>query len=107
MFLVDVTDEEILAYTRSKNDPADPEGTYLFRNFRTNQLLSKLMRGARQTGMPKEVFNPHTYLEVRDQTVREMRASCYDVLHTLVAKVTGKSMFAMLRPPPAEPHDFL
>ena len=28
-----------------------------------------------------------------------MHASCYDVLQTFVAKVTGKSMFAMLSQP--------
>ena len=29
-----------------------------------------------------------------------MHASCYDILQNLVAKVTGKSMFAMLKQPP-------
>ena len=52
------------------------------------------MRGAQQIGMPREVFNPKAYLEVRGQSVREVHASCYDVLQILVVKVTGKSMFA-------------
>ena len=48
----DVTDEEVLAYTRGLDDPNDPDGMHLFNKFRTNQLMSKLMRGA--VWAPKE-----------------------------------------------------
>ena len=70
----DVNDAEILAFTRGLNDASEPEGTYLFRTFRTNQLLSKQMPGAQQMGIPWEAFNPNTYLEQRAQC-REMHMS--------------------------------
>ena len=38
----DVTDEEILEFARAKADPKDPEGVYLLRRFKANQILSTL-----------------------------------------------------------------
>ena len=43
----------------------------------------------------------------RGQSTREMHMSCYQVLQTVIAKVTGKSMFALLRPPPTGEFEFL
>eukprot|EP00439_Symbiodinium_sp_Y106_P057141 s5665_g8.t1 len=42
----EVTDEEVLQYARAKNDDQDPEGKYVLRKLRTNQLMSKLTRDA-------------------------------------------------------------
>ena len=39
----DVTDEEILEFARAKADPEDPEGVYLLRRFRANQILSTMI----------------------------------------------------------------
>ena len=47
----EVTDEEILAFARAKADAEDPEGTYLLRRFRANQILSALVRGSIQMGL--------------------------------------------------------
>ncbi|CAE7833030.1 unnamed protein product [Symbiodinium microadriaticum] len=43
----------------------------------------------------------------RDVTDQEMHASCYAILQSLIAAVTGKTMFAMLREPPTGSHDYL
>ena len=56
----DVTDEEVLTYSRGLNDRQDPDVTYLLRKFRTNQLLSQLTRGAEQIGMSRAPLNPTT-----------------------------------------------
>ena len=46
----DVTDEEVLAYGRSLQSEEDPTGVHLLTRLRTNQLISKLLRGAIQLG---------------------------------------------------------
>ena len=48
----DITDEEILQYARTKDGKEDPEGDYLLRKFRANQIMSSLTRGAIQMGTP-------------------------------------------------------
>ena len=53
----DVTDEEVLTYSRGLNDRQDPDVTYLLRKFRTNRLLSQFMRGTEQIGMSRAPLN--------------------------------------------------
>ncbi|CAE7932905.1 agtpbp1, partial [Symbiodinium necroappetens] len=52
----------------------------------TDEGLLSYIRGARQKGIQRAMFNPSAYID---------------------GKVTGKTMFAMLRPPPTESHDYL
>ena len=56
----EVTDEEVLNYSRGLNGRQDPDGTHLLRKFRTNHLLSKLTHGVQQMGMSRDTFNPST-----------------------------------------------
>ncbi|CAE7534054.1 unnamed protein product, partial [Symbiodinium sp. KB8] len=58
----DVTDEEVLAYTKGHNDPNDPDGIHLFGKFTTNQLVSKLIRGAVQMGYKRTNFDPRNHM---------------------------------------------
>ena len=64
----DVHDEEVRAYGQSKHLPEDLDGEYLLIKFRTNQLISKLMRGAAQLGIGRDRFNPANHLRA-DQTL--------------------------------------
>ena len=81
----DVLDEEVLAYGRSKNLFEDPDGEFLLIKLRTNQLISKLMRGAAQLGIGRDRFNPANHLRA-DQTLSapQMHSSCYALLQKVI-----------------------
>ena len=100
----EVTDEEVLNYSRGLNGRQDPDGTHLLRKFRTNHLLSKLTHGAQQMGMSRDTFNPTTY--VNRKHPQQMHLGCYSVLSGLIAKVTGDQIFAILKQPPQGPFDY-
>ena len=83
----DVTDEEILEFARAKADPEDPEGVYLLRRFRANQILSTMI--------------------LSDQETREMHYSCLFILSDIIPKPTGYATFSLIRPSPNGPTEFL
>ena len=90
----DVTDEGILEFARVvKADQEDPEGTYMLRRFRANQILSTLVRGSIQMGYSRDTFNPETYIN-RGQTTKEMRYSCLCSLSEIIPKLTGYTSFS-------------
>lgn len=58
----EVTDEEIAAEVQNRVHEMsdDPDGTWLVRRFRANQLLSELTRGAVMMGYTRATFDPST-----------------------------------------------
>ena len=102
----DVTDEAILEFARAKAEPDDPDGAYMLRRFRANQILSSLVRGSIQMGYSRDTFNPETYIK-RGQSTKEMHLSCLCVLSEIIPKLTGYESFSLIRPPPTEPTEFL
>ena len=102
----DVTNEEILEFARAKAEPEDPDGTYMLRRFRANQILSSLVQGSIQMGYSRDTFNPETYTK-RGQSTKEMHLSCLWVLSEIIPKLTGYESFSVIRPPPTGPTEFL
>ena len=59
----EISDEEIQASdAEAGGDLEDPDRRWLVRKFRTNQILSSLIRGADHLGYSRQAFNPKTYL---------------------------------------------
>ena len=68
----DITDEEIRnSGATAGGELEDPDKRWLIRKFRTNQLLSSIIRGADQLGYSRQAFNPKTYI-ARGQDAKEM-----------------------------------
>ena len=68
----DITDEEIRnSDATAGGELEDPDKHWLIKKFRTNQLLSMIIRGADQLGCGRQAFNPSTYVN-RGQTTKEM-----------------------------------
>ena len=90
----DITDEEIrTSNAHAGGDLEDPDRHWLIRKFRTNQVLSSLTRGADQLGYGRQAFNPKTYLDAK-----EMHFCCLGLLNEIIPKVTGYTMYSLIRP---------
>ncbi|CAE7949678.1 unnamed protein product [Symbiodinium sp. KB8] len=100
----EVLDSEVLALGTSRRQFDDPDGTLLLRKFRTNQLVSKIMRGASQMGYEREQFIPAKHMR-DDQTLDapQMHSSCYALLQKIIGTVTGYQNFTMIRPSTSSP----
>ena len=89
----------MLAYGASLRDREDPDGIHLLSKFKTNQLISKLLRGAIQLGYRREQFAPLAHM--RDGQTEEMpvgHSSCAMLLSNLVSKVAGYRQYTVLSP---------
>ena len=85
----EISDEEIqVSHAHAGGELEDPDRRWLVRKFRTNQVLSSLIRGADQLGYNRQAFNPKTYLD-RGQDAREMHFCCLGLLNEIIPKVTG------------------
>ena len=82
------------------NDPSDPDGTYLylFTKFRTNQLMSKLMRGAVQMGYNRRHIDPSNHMRDEQGDTPQMHPSCTFMLCQIIGVTSGYRMFVLLRP---------
>eukprot|EP00439_Symbiodinium_sp_Y106_P030326 s7727_g3.t1 len=98
------SDEEIQASCAEvRGDISDPDGRWLLKKLRTNQSVSALIRGASQLGYSRQAFNPQTYID-RGQGPKEMHFSCLGLLNP---KVTGYTMYSLIRPAPSRPTAYL
>ena len=96
----EISDEEIQASdAEAGGDLDDPDRRWLVRKFRTNQILSSLIRGADQLGYSRQAFNPKTYLDRRQDT-KDMHFCCFGLLNEIIPKVTGYTMYSLIRPAP-------
>ena len=103
----EVTDEEIQACgAHGRGEIVDPDGHWVLKRFRANQIRSALTRGSIQMGYTRSTFNPETYIK-RGQTTKQMHFSCLGVLCEIIPKITGYSQFALIRPTPTGPTEFL
>ena len=96
----EITDEEIReSDATAGGDLEDPDKRWLIRKFRTNQILSSIIRGADQLGYGRQAFNPTTYLDLGQDT-KEMHFCCLGLLNEIIPKVTGYTMHSLIRPAP-------
>ena len=96
----EITDEEIReSDATAGGDLEDPDKRWLIRKFRTNQILSSIIRGADQLGYGRQAFNPTTYLDLGQDT-KEMHFCCLGLLNEIIPKVTGYTMYSLIRPAP-------
>ena len=103
----EVTDEEIQACcAHGRGEIVDPDGHWVLKRFRANQILSALTRGSIQMGYTRSTFNPETDIK-RGQTTKQMHFSCLGVLCEIIPKITGYSQFSLIRPTPTGPTEFL
>ena len=104
----EVSDEEIIRFAKEPENykKYDPNGTYTLKRFRTNQLISTLVRGAIMMGVSRDDFNPTKYLKDESE-VKAMHFCCLNVLCEVIPIVTGYSQFSVLRPTPTGPVEFL
>eukprot|EP00439_Symbiodinium_sp_Y106_P077955 s920_g16.t2 len=102
----EVTDEDIRACANTRGEVDDPEGHWLAKRFRANQVLSALTRGSIQMGYTRSTFNPETYVN-RGQSAKQMQYSCLGVLCEIIPKITGYTQFSLIRPAPTGPTEFL
>eukprot|EP00439_Symbiodinium_sp_Y106_P022887 s4429_g2.t2 len=61
---------------------------------------------ANQLGYSRQSFNPQTYID-RGQGPKEMHFSCLGLLNELIPKVTGYTMYSLIRPAPSRPTAYL
>ena len=102
----EVTDEDIRACANTRGEVDDPEGHWVAKRFRANQVLSALTRGSIQMGYTRSTFNPETYVN-RGQSAKQMQYSCLGVLCEIIPKITGYTQFSLIRPAPTGPTEFL
>ena len=103
----DITDEETQnSDATAGGELEDPDKCWLIRKFRTNQVLSSIIRGAEQLGYGRQAFNPTTYLN-RGQDAKEMHFCCLGLLNEVIPKVTGYTMYSLIRPAPNRPTAYL
>ena len=103
----EVTDEDIRACANTRGEVGDPEGHWLVKRFRANQVFQHLCtRGSIQMGYTRSTFNPETYMS-RGQSTKQMHYSCLGVLCEIIPKITEYSQFSLLRPAPTGPTEFL
>ena len=102
----EVTDEDIRACANTRGEVDDPEGHWVVKRFRANQILSTLTRGSIQMGYTRNKVNPETYIS-RGQSTKQMHFSCLGVLCEIIPKITGYSQFSLIRPAPTGPTEFL
>ena len=103
----EISDEEVQASCAEvRSDISDPDGRWLLKKVRTNQTVSALIRGASQLGYSRQAFNPQTYIE-RGQGPKEMHFSCLGLLNELIPKVTGYTMYSLIRPAPSRQTAYL
>ena len=94
----EISDEEVKASCAEvRGNIEDPDGRWLIKKLRANQILSALIRGANQLGYSRQSFNPQTYID-RGQGPKEMHFSCLGLLNELIPKVTGYTMYSLIRP---------
>ena len=95
----EVADEEVLAYGASLGSVEDPMGIHLPNRLRTNQLMSKLQRGAIQLGYQRQHFKVQNHMrEGQDVDTPMVHSSCAMLLSKLVAKVRGISTVHRIGP---------
>ena len=103
----DITDEEIRnSDATAGGELEDPDKRWLIRKFRTNQLLSMIIRGADQLGYGRQAFNPSTYVN-RGQTTKEMHFCLLGLLNEVIPKVTGHTLYSLIRPATNRPTGYL
>eukprot|EP00439_Symbiodinium_sp_Y106_P038664 s7109_g4.t1 len=95
-----------IVYLDIRGELEDPDKCWLIRKFRTNQVLSSIIRGAEQLGYGRQAFNPTTYLN-RGQDAKEMHFCCLGLLNEVIPKVTGYTMYSLIRPAPNRPTAYL
>ena len=97
----DLSDEEILTVLRARaaerNDRDDPEGKWMLRRIRANQVLSMLTRGAILMGYNREDFNATHHVDSRVDP-GQMHFVFYGILNRLIPVLTGFSNYSVLRP---------
>ena len=103
----DITDEEIRnSGATAGGELEDPDKRWLIRKFRTNQLLSSIIRGADQLGYSRQAFNPKTYI-ARGQDAKEMHFCFLGLLNEIIPKVTGHTLYSLIRPATNRPTGYL
>ena len=101
----EISDEEVKASCAEVcGNIEDPDGRWLIKKLRANQILSALIRGASQLGYNRQSFNPQTYID-RGQGPKHF--SCLGLLNELIPKVTGYTMYSLIRPAPNRPTAYL
>ena len=67
----EISDEEVQASCAEvRGDISDPDGRWLLKKLRTNQIVSALIRGASQLGCSRQAFKSilkHTSIEVKER----------------------------------------
>ena len=92
-------DDEVLAYGRARGQEDDPTGEHSLGRFRTNQVISRFVRGAIQLGYQRQHFNVANHIrEGTEADTGMVHSSCAALLSRLVAKVTGCRHYSMLPP---------
>ena len=95
----DVSDEELLEHGRDRGEADDPTGDHALGRFRTNQIISKLVRGAIQLGYQRQHFMVENHLrEGAEVDTSMVHSSCAALLSKLVAKVMGYRQYSVLTP---------
>ena len=103
----DITDEEIRnSDATAGGEIEDPDKHWLIKKFRTNQLLSMIIRGADQLGYSRQAFNPATY-KSRGQTPKDMHYCLLGLLNEIIPKVTGYTLYSLIRPATTRPTGYL
>ena len=102
-----ITDEEIRnSDATAGGELEDPDKHWLIKKFRANQLLSMIIRGADQLGYGRQAFNPSTYVN-RGQTTKEMHHCLLGLLNEIIPKVTGHTLYSLIRPATNRPTGYL
>ena len=102
----EISDEEVKASCAEvRGNIEDPDGRWLIKKLRANRILSALIRGASQLD-DRQSFNPQTYID-RGQGPKEMHFSCLGLLNEHIPKVTGYTMYSLIRPAPNRPTAYL
>ncbi|OLQ05655.1 hypothetical protein AK812_SmicGene11166 [Symbiodinium microadriaticum] len=90
----ELTDDEVLQCGMARRDKEDPDGTHALCRYRTNQILSTMVRGAIQLGYKRHHFLVNTHVhEGTEVDTKMVHSSCATLLATIVGKATHFSIF--------------
>ncbi|CAE6972851.1 unnamed protein product [Symbiodinium sp. KB8] len=95
----ELNDDEVLQYGIARGDQEDPHGDHALSRYRTNQILSILVRGAIQLGYRRQHFLVSNHIrEGTEVDTAMVHSSCAALLSKIVGKVTGYQQFSTLSP---------
>ena len=95
----ELDDDEVLQHGISRGEQDDPTGDHALSRYRTNQMLSILVRGAIQLGYRRQHFMVNNHVREGTEVDTSMvHSSCAALLAKIVGKVTGYQQLSMLTP---------